>query len=59
MIVSKKAVAKDEIVAFALEDHLAINHNTGKSLNLNALQYSAFIYCIKKKLIFYKENISN
>lgn len=29
MIVSKKSVDKDEIVALALEDRFVISHNTG------------------------------
>jgi DNA polymerase sigma len=46
----KKQVAEDDTVAFPLEDPFDINYNPGKSLKLNTLQYTAFIYCLKKEL---------
>ena len=46
----KIAVDKNETIAFPLEDPFDINYNPGKSMKLNTLQYSVFIYCMKKEL---------
>ena len=47
---AKKSVDKDDLVAFPLEDPFDINYNPGKSLKLKTLQYSAFLFCMKKEL---------
>ena len=46
----KIPVDDNEMAAFPLEDPFDINYNPGKSMRLNTLQYSAFIYCMKKEL---------
>ena len=46
----KKPVPEGEMIAFPLEDPFDVNYNPGKSMKLNTLQYSAFIYCMKKEL---------
>ena len=46
----KKALPEEETIAFPLEDPFDVNYNPGKSMKLNTLQYSAFIYCMKKEL---------
>ena len=46
----KKPVPDEETIAFPLEDPFDVNYNPGKSMKLNTLQYSAFIYCMKKEL---------
>lgn len=46
----KKPVAEDEMAAFPIEDPFDINYNPGKSMKLNTIHYSAFIYCMKKEL---------
>jgi len=46
----KKHVAEDETAAFPIEDPFDINYNPGKSMKLNTVYYSAFIYCMKKEL---------
>ena len=46
----KKPVPDEETIAFPIEDPFDVNYNPGKSMKLNTLQYSAFIYCMKKEL---------
>ena len=46
----KKLMNNDENIAFPLEDPFDINYNPGKSMKLNTVQYSLFIYCMKKEL---------
>ena len=46
----KMPMPEDETIAFPLEDPFDINYNPGKSMKLNTLQYSVFIYCMKKEL---------
>lgn len=46
----KKPVVEDEMAAFPIEDPFDINYNPGKSMKLNTIHYSAFIYCMKKEL---------
>ena len=46
----KKLKNEDENIAFPLEDPFDTNYNPGKSMKLNTLQYSLFIYCMKKEL---------
>ena len=41
---------EDESISFPLEDPFDTNYNPGKSMKLNTLQYSLFIYCMKKEL---------
>ena len=46
----KKPVGEDEKAAFPIEDPFDINYNPGKSMRLDTINYSAFIYCMKKEL---------
>ena len=46
----KKPINKKENIAFPLEDPFDVNYNPGKSMQLKTLQYSLFIYCMKKEL---------
>ena len=46
----KKPINEEETVAFPLEDPFDVNYNPGKSMQLKTLQYSLFIYCMKKEL---------
>jgi hypothetical protein len=40
----------NETIAFPLEDPFDIGYNPGKSMKINTLSYTAFIYCMKKEL---------
>ena len=46
----KIPVEENETIAFPLEDPFDIGYNPGKSMKLNTLPYTAFIYCMKKEL---------
>ena len=46
----KKPVPDEDQIAFPLEDPFDVNYNPGKSMKKNTLQYSAFIYCMKKEM---------
>jgi len=46
----KIPVDDNEMAAFPLEDPFDINYNPGKSMRLNTLQYTIFVYCMKKEL---------
>ena len=46
----KIPVDENETIAFPLEDPFDIGYNPGKSMKLNTVQYTAFIYCMKKEL---------
>ena len=46
----KIPVDENETIAFPLEDPFDIGYNPGKSMKLNSLPYTAFIYCMKKEL---------
>ena len=41
---------ENETIAFPLEDPFDIGYNPGKSMKINTLSYTAFIYCMKKEL---------
>ena len=46
----KKPVPDEDQIAFPLEDPFDVNYNPGKSMKKNTLQYSAFMYCMKKEM---------
>ena len=41
---------ENETIAFPIEDPFDIGYNPGKSMKINTLSYTAFVYCMKKEL---------